>query len=978
VTPEEFIDRWKASAGSERANYQGFLAELAELVDAPRPDPAKGEPTIDAYVFERPVKIDKPDGTSTTNFIDLYKRGCFVIEAKQGSERKPKPDRERPPGLFSEEQAPATKRRGVAVRGTRAWDDAMLKANVQADRYCRALANEDLEGWPPFKIVVDVGHVIELYADFSRSGKTYKQFPNRDRFRISLAQLSNEKTRETLRLIWTDPLSLDPSQRQAKATKQIADRLAALARVLEAPKKDGGGGYAPQTVAAFLMRCLFTMFAEDVGLLPKDCFKDLLKRCQDDPKSFKPMAEDLWKKMNRGGFSTAISKDVKKFNGGLFRDVQALDLNKPWLEQLFHAAEADWTDVEPAIFGALLERALDPRERHKLGAHYTPRAYVERLVEPAVMEPLRADWEAARAAAVKLAGDGDIDRAKKAVKEFHRVLCETRVLDPACGTGNFLYVSLELMKQLEGEVLDQLESFGEGESALEMERFTVDPHQFLGLEINERAVAIAELVLWIGFLQWHFRTRGKVAPPEPILRDFKNIRYQDAILVRGKNVLRRDKKGKPVTRWDGTSHKAHPITGEPVPDESARAEIEDYPDAKPASWPDAEFIVGNPPFTGGKDIRQSLGDGLAEAFWRCHPKLPNSIDLVMYWWDHAARLARARKVRRFGFITTNSLPQTFSRRVVEAHLKEKKPLSLLFAISDHPWVKALDRKSVKGAAQVRIAMTVGAAGDRHGHLGRVISEAPGESDSARVELTWARGKIWSNLRIGADLSAAVPLRANTRLCSPGVKLHGAGFKVTPKQAEQLGLGRITGLESHIRPYRNGRDLTARPRGMMVVDLFGVAEEELRDRFPAIYQFLSERVRPQREAQRGNTNDATSYADKWWLHGKPRSELRKALKGLPRYIATPETSKHRFFQFLDISILPDNMLVNIGLPDGEFLAVLSSRIHVAWALNAGGRMGVGNDPRYQKSLCFDKFPFPELSKLFRRRLASSLSDLSELV
>ena len=681
-----------------------------------------------------------------------------------------------------------------------------------------------------------------------------------------------------------------------------------------------------------------------------------------------PGSKSCGVRWTRAAFPPPSTSSSNGFNGGLFRETHALDLTGPWIEQLKHAAAADWADVEPAIFGSLLERALDPREREKLGAHYTPRAYVERVVEPTLMEPLRAEWEATRAAAVKLAKDDDLDGARKAIKTYHRRLCEVRVLDPACGTGNFLYVSLELMKQLEGEVLAQLEDLGEGEAALEMEKFTVDPHQFLGLELNERAVAIAELVLWIGYLQWHFRTRGRIDPPEPILRDFKNIRYQDAILERGKAVLRRDAQGRPVSRWDGITMKTHPVTGEEVPDETARVEIEDFPDAKPAAWPEAEFIVGNPPFTGGKDIRQSLGDGWAEAMWRCHPKLPNSADLVMYWWDHAARLVRAGKVRRFGMITTNSLPQTFNRRVVQTHLADKKPLSLLFAIPDHPWVKALDRRSARGAAQVRVAMTVGAAGDRSGRLGTVAAEAPGESDSADVTIDWSVGKIWPNLHLGADLGAAVELRANERLASRGMSLHGAGFIVTPKQAEQLGLGRIEGLERHIRPYRNGKDLTARPRGVVVIDLFGLNADEVGQRFPAVYQWVAERVRPQREGQRGNTKDATEYAENWWLHGKPRSELRKALANLDRYIATVETSKHRFFQFLDISILPDNKLVNIGLSDAASISVLSSRIHVTWALAAGGRLGVGNDPVYVKTACFDKFPFPVLTNSTRARLA----------
>ena len=620
MIPGDFIDRWRASSARERSNYQGFLSELTELIEAPKPNPATGDPRADGYVFERAVTIDKPDGTTTTNFIDLYKRGCFVIEAKQGSDQKPKPDREREASLFAEDRLPARRGKGTAVRGTKAWDDAMLKASVQADRYCRALANDDHEGWPPFKIVVDVGYVIEVYAEFSRTGKTYKQFPNRDGFRIALDELADPGIRETLRLIWTDPLSLDPSQRQAKATRQIADRLAALARILEEPKAQGGGGYAPHTVAGFLMRCLFTMFAEDVGLLPKDGFKSLLAECREEPRTFQPMVEDLWRKMNTGGFAVAIKADVKKFNGGLFREVTALALEKAWIEQLIHAADADWSDVEPAIFGTLLERALDPRERHKLGAHYTPRAYVERLVDATVVEPLRGDWDAARAAAVAMANGGDLDGAKKQVLNFHRQLCDTKVLDPACGTGNFLYVALELMKQLEGEVLDQLEQFGDGEAMLEMDRFTVDPHQYLGLEINERAVAIAELVLWLGYLQWHYRTRGKVDPVEPILRDFKNIRHQDAALAKGKPVLRRDENGKPTSRWDGVTTKPNPMTGEEVPDEDARVEIEDFPDAIAATWPESDFIVGNPPFTGGKDIRQSLGDGIAQAMWKCHPK----------------------------------------------------------------------------------------------------------------------------------------------------------------------------------------------------------------------------------------------------------------------------------------------------------------------------------------------------------------------
>lgn len=156
---------------------------------------------------------------------------------------------------------------------------------------------------------------------------------------------------------------------------------------------------------------------------------------------------------------------------------------------------------------------------------------------------------------------------------------------------------------------------------------------------------------------------------------------------------------------------------------------------------------------------------------------------------------------------------------------------------------------------------------------------------------------------------------------------------------------------------------------MVIDLFPLTEADVRDRFPAVYQWVLDRVKPQREGMRGRTKDATEYADRWWQFGKPRTELRKALSGLQRYITTVETSKHRFFQFLNASVRPDNMLVNVGLSDAFFLGILSSRIHVGWALAAGGRLGVGNDPRYNKTRCFDPFPFPDGDDAIRAKIRS---------
>jgi hypothetical protein len=318
------------------------------------------------------------------------------------------------------------------------------------------------------------------------------------------------------------------------------------------------------------------MFAEDVGLLPEDSFKALMERYIGKADKFHRVAKNLWDEMNLGNFSTALETDILRFNGGLFRDAEAIPLTEEQLLMLVNAARSDWRDVEPAIFGTLLERALEPRERHKLGAHYTPRAYVERLVMPTVIEPLRHDWENVKAAAVQLARGGDEAGALAEVRKFHQSLCAVTVLDPACGSGNFLYVTMEHMKRLEGEVLDLAEDLGEDQYFLEMDQHTVDPHQFLGLEINPRAVPITELVLWIGYLQWHFKTRGKALPAEPVLKNFRNIRCADALLDYDGTELERDEKGKPVTRWDGHTTKTDPNTGREVPDESARVELNHY------------------------------------------------------------------------------------------------------------------------------------------------------------------------------------------------------------------------------------------------------------------------------------------------------------------------------------------------------------------------------------------------------------------
>lgn len=929
---ETFIAHWQGrEGGQERANYALFLTQLCAALSLPQPEPASAKTEDNDYVFERAVK--EPDGerTYSTRRIDLYRRGCFVLEAKQSRQAGGKKEFAGQSNLFGGASSGGKLGRRSAVR---AWDVLMMNARRQAEGYARCLPAE--HGWPPFILVCDVGHCVEVYADFTGQGKNYAQFPDRQGFRIYLEDLRDEKIRERLRLIWTDPLALDPSRHAARVTREIAERLAAVSKALEKDK------HPPEDVAMFLMRCLFTMFAEDVRLLPQNSFRDLLGKCRDLPESFRPMVTQLWEAMNKGDFAIALGARVPKFNGEFFRSRGVLPLDREEIGELYEAARADWRDVEPAIFGTLLEQALDEAERKKLGAHYTPRSYVERLVVATILEPLRADWAQALSTAERQKSEGRAADAIATIRVYHDKLCATRILDPACGTGNFLYVSLELVKRLEGEVLEALADLGGQEALSGLEGHTVDPHQFLGLEVNTRAAAIAELVLWIGYLQWHFRTKGG-PPTEPILRAFHNIQVKDAVLEADVE-LARDDTGKPLTRGDG-------------------APVHRYKNPRRPEWPVAEFIVGNPPFIGAKYLRDRLGNEYAEALWSAHPRINDSADFVMYWWDRAAELltAKASVMRRFGLVTTNSISQVFQRRVIERHLKAKKPISLVMAIPDHPWTKA-----TKDAAAVRIAMTVAKAGSKEGVLREVTHEAALDTDAPTVEFKETKGAINSDLTIGVDVTAARSLRANDGICSPGVKLHGDGFIVTRQEAEYLGLGRRKGLDKHIRDYRNGRDITSRPRGVMVIDLFGLDSEDVRQRFPEVYQHVKLEVKEKIAVRDGKEervgrdwNSRESYRDSWWIFGEPRSDLRPALADLPRYIATPVTQKHRFFEFVSGSILPDDALMVVAIRDAFVLGVLHSQVFSVWF--AENSSTLEDRPRFIKSRCFDPFPFPDATE-----------------
>jgi hypothetical protein len=766
--------------------------------------------------------------------------------------------------------------------------------------------------------------------------------------------------------VWSAPYTLDPSRHAAKVTRDVAETIALLARDLEA------AGHPSEAVARFLMRCIFTMFAEDIGLIPERIFTDAIEtHWLPKPERFPDGVLRLWRAMDTGG-DFGFDAQLLKINGGLFRTPEALPLRTVHLEALLDASKHAWSDVEPTIFGTLVERALDPRERHRLGAHYTPRAYVERLVRPTVEEPLRAQWDIVRAEVRQLVGEDlaaapgktrkKLDEARKKVREFHGALCKVRVLDPACGSGNFLYVTLDILKRLESEVLALLEALGEKNLLLDVASVTVTPAQFHGIEKKRWAKEIAELVLWIGHLQWHARTRrnadGGVAWRVPVLEDLHNIECRDAVLAWDREEPVLDAHGQPLTRWDGVTRRRDALTGRDLPDPDARVAVTRILGATKAAWPEADFIVGNPPFLGHGHMRGELGDGYTEALRKAHPEVPESCDLVMYWWSHAADLLRAKgsPLRRFGFITTNSISQTFNRRVLERALSSEDSLALTFAIPDHPWVDSAD-----GAA-VRIAMTVGVAGASRGTLLGVVNEREAADGTTQVSLTPRSGHILPDLRIGAAVASVQPLRANGALASMGPMFGSRGFVLT-RQARDALLAADGPEAAHvIRPFYGGRDLTDRAREQYVIDLQGRDGEQVRARFPTIYQHLLDAVYPGR-AQ----NSDPKLREAWWLFRRSNETYRAMLLGLSRFFVTTETSKHRTFTQASAEFIAEHGTVSFGTDDIFILGVLSSRIHVTWALAAGGRLGIGNDPRYNKTRCFDPFPFPDAAVAQRQRI-----------
>ena len=832
MTPGDFIAKWRASELKERSASQEHFIDLCQLLNVPTP--AEADPTGAYYCFERGVRKDGGgDG-----WADVWKRHCFAWEYK----------------------------------GKHADLDAAFN---QLRQYALALEN------PPLLIVSDMAR-FRIRTNWTNSVSETHEFV--------LEDLADARVRDKLKWAMSDPERLRPGETRQALTERTAATFAELAQSLRE------SGHDPQMVAHFVNRLVFCMFAEDVGLLPGNMFTRMLEHARRNPEDFVTLARDLFGAMSTGG--RIGFEGVAWFNGGLFDDDTAIPLDKARIETVLKAATLDWSEIDPSILGTLFERGLDPDKRSQLGAHYTDRDKIMRIVEPVVVRPLLAEWETTKAEIAAALERADTTRSQgertrkrsKANRLFLGMLERLRkftVLDPACGSGNFLYLALHALKDLEHRVQLEAEALG-----LQRTFPLVGPSSVKGIEINPYAAELARVSVWIGDIQWMQRN-GFGVSSDPILKPLETIECRDAIL---------------------TSEGEEPL------------------------WPETDVVIGNPPFLGGKLLIGELGEHYVSWMFSVYGgRVPAEADLVVYWFVKAGEHIDAAKANRAGLVATNSIRGGANRRALQTAV-EGRPV--FEAWSDEPWV-------VDGAA-VRVSLICFGTPDSSSGLeprlnGRCV-------DEIYTDLTARCGVT------GFDLTGARRLRRNAGTAFMG-DTKGGPFDVPGDLArEWLRLpanpnGRPN--SDVLKPWVNGMDLTRRPSGKWIVDFGWSMTEADTALYEEPFQHVREHVHPMRQQNRRE-----SYRVHWWRHVEPRQGMWGALNGLTRAIATPTVAKHRLFVWFDSRVCPDHQLIVIARDDDTTLGILHSRFHEAWSLRRGTWLGKGNDPRYTPTTTFETFPFPE--------------------
>ena len=748
---------------------------------------------------------------------------------------------------------------------------------------------------------------FQIHVNFTRKKPVVYEF--------GLDGLAEPDNFTVLRNVFHDPDMLCPETRREKITKKAADRFGELAdgmRVRNIP---------PMRASHFLMKLIFCMFGEHIGLLPGQVFSRTIEAKKANPPSLSLPLKSLFGAMSKGG---SFGPDtIPHFNGGLFDDADVITLTPGEANTLAEICKYDWSSIEPTIFGTLFERILDPDKRSQIGAHYTSVQDIETLLKPVLLDPLLREWEEVqkkcdgglfagviekKRRSIKSMKPEGLSKSSRERKKFERTILDfahrlslVTVLDPACGSGNFLYVALHMLLDLEKEVLAYAST--RGLSFI----LTVNPTQLHGLEINPYAQQLAQVAIWIGYLQWMHHNGFKI-PDDPILAPIESIECRDAIL-----------------------------------------DLSDPRNPREPEWPAADFIVGNPPFLGGKLLRTNLGDEYVDTMFRVWDgRVPREADLCTYWFEKARRQIESKKCGRAGLLATQGIRGGANRKVLQ---QIQQSGEIFFAESDRDWI-------LEGAT-VHVSMVGFDAGDE---TARVLNGAPVAA-------------IHANLRATADTTTAGLIPGNVGVSFMG-DTKGGAFDISETDAlDMLHAPNPHGQPNSdvVVPWMNGLDVTRRHRRMWIID-FGVDRSiEQAAGYEKPLHHVEERIRPERMK-----NKRESYREKWWLHVEPRPAMREAFSRVTRFLATARVAKHRLFMWSQPPIMPDCQLIVFARDDDYFFGVLHSRVHEVWALQQGTQVREKESGfRYTPTSCFETFPLHESTARYDDAIGCAARELDDL-
>ncbi len=890
LTPGVFVQRWRGRELSERASAQPHFTDLCRMLGVPAPTDDRSRDA--EYGFEARTDISASGVYATRNeqgqlyrvetgtggrsggFADVWKRNHFAWEYKR-----------------------AGKHRNLA------------SALSQLRIYAPSLGN------PPLLVVCDIDR-FEIHTNFTGYPSTSFAFhiselitPSEDWKAARAEDGRNISPIEVLRKVFDDPHWFKPPKTREAVTAEYAKDIGELAKALRAAGND------PHDVAHFLMQIVFCFFAEDIDLLPSKVFTNLIEKCLDRASTFAEKARALFKAMELGGHFGADT--IRWFNGGLYHNVDAdpiINIGPAWLAKLLTIAKKDWNAVDPTIFGTLFERSLDPDKRSQIGAHYTSREDILLIVEPVVMAPLRQRWlhiqkevaellelrreEGAKPNPSKQRIRNYSKKIETAITDFVDHLGGLTILDPACGSGNFLFVTIQQLLDLENEV----RAFAARPEIAVNFTQRIRPTQLRGIEVNDYACELARVSIWIGYLQW-LHANSTAGERKPILDALDTIEHRDAILAWEKN-------GHPLNVWE----------------EGATC-------AGKAEWPEADFIIGNPPFLGFAKFREF---GLPEEYIQAMNAsfdLSGKSDLCCYWFDIARTLILRSKrggFPRVGLLATQAIRGEFNRDVLR---RIKGSCGIFMTWTNRPWV-------VEGAS-VRVS---------------IVGFDDGTEVTRRLD-GFVVPDINADLTTGQDLRQAQKLTENSGISFEGIQ-KGGPFDVTWDEALRLmrkpNPNRRSSYEV-LKQRFNTNAITDRYDGELIVDFGGSMSERDASQFEAPFDYIAKHVKPKRQKNR-----QPSLCERWWIHKCPRPEMMEALSGLSRILVTTRVSKFRLFAWLGAHAHVDSRLFAFAFDTDYAFGVLHSAVHEVWAMRVGARHGDGGEsgrPTYNNTTCFETFPLP---------------------